>query len=278
MRAVLAGWASDCRLKYHGWACRRRDRCERSSLRDRCERSSLADFMVNISRCSELPDLTGEAAACIQYKGYKRAHDGDPPCELTARNVKWVKRHHTDHVTWALKVEYTNADGEVKQVHKTPCYFEDRSTSTHARVHPHVRGQCSRMCTAPAHLTAHSQFARSEPEDPDKYYDGIQMLQAELQAIYDRDHHHDVDRGRVSDVHATDSLGSSTWSEQSSLPSAAGGDAAPGAPSLPSAAGGEAAPETAPDETPPPPPPPPRPPPVARRQVSLADSFMRSSR
>ena len=220
-----------------------------------------------ISRCNALPQITGDAANCIQYKGYKRTHDGDPPCELTSHNVKWVKRHHTkqcadDPCTWGLQVVYMKADGEMKEVHKTPCYFDDRSVFTHARVHPHVRGQCSRRCTVPPHLASQWQFARSDPEDPDKYYDAIQMLQAELQDIYDREHHP-----------ATDSMGSSSSAWSAAAPGAAP-EAVP-----------EAAPEAVPGAAPEAPPlPPPRPPPAAasttnvarKRQVSLADSFMRS--
>ena len=114
--------------------------------------------MLAVSRCTDLPQLEGDAANCIQYKGYKRAGDGDPPAELTSHVVKWVKRHHKQcadahgGVTWAMGVVYTQADGVQKELHKTPCYFEDRNAVTHARVYPHVRGQCSRRCAAPPHL------------------------------------------------------------------------------------------------------------------------------
>ena len=230
--------------------------------------------MLTLSRCTDLPDIAGDAASCIQYKGYKRTHDGDPPCELSSRNVKWVKRHYNsksadEPCSWALKITYVKADGETKEVHKTPAYFEDRRTFTHACVHPHVRGQCSRRCTVPPHLAILWQFARSDPEDHDKYYDSVQMLSAELQAVYDREHHT-----------ATDSLGSSALSGPSSLPvdsaPAAAPEAEPEAPpeAAPEAAHGEALPASTTTASAAPPASRARPP--EKRQVSLID-FMRSA-
>ena len=102
--------------------------------------------MLAISRCCELPHMPDAADTCIQYKGYKRAHDGEPPLELSSHNVKWCKRSHDDNsVSWGLYVKYRAADGAQKEKHMTPHYLEDRSATTHARAHPHVRGQCSRM-------------------------------------------------------------------------------------------------------------------------------------
>ena len=213
MRAVLAGWNTDYKLKSHGWwwcrgrawmyACRCRDRCERSSRRDLCECSSQAEFMLAIARCRELPILAGAAATCIQYRGYKRAHDGDPPLELSSHNVKWCKRLHDDNsVNWGLYVKYMAADGVQKEKHVMPRYFEDRIAATRARAHPHVRGQCSRMGTFPTYIATQWQFTRSDPEDPDQYYDAIRMVEAELQAIYDREHHYTRDE---------ESGGSASW-------------------------------------------------------------------
>ena len=126
------------------------DRRERSSRRDLCERSSRAEFMVAVSRCSDLPDIHDDASMCIQYKGYKRTHDGDPPLALTHQNVKWSKRRTSDDaVSWGMYVRYRAADGTWKETHVMPRYFEDRSAFTNARVHPNVRGQCSRMRAPP---------------------------------------------------------------------------------------------------------------------------------
>ena len=68
--------------------------------------------MLAISRCRELPLLADTAATCIQYKGYKRSRDGEPPLELSSHNVKWCKRSHDDNiVSWGLYVKYRAADG-----------------------------------------------------------------------------------------------------------------------------------------------------------------------
>ena len=161
--------------------------------------------MLAISRCCELPHISEAAATCIQYKGYKRAHDGEPPLELSSHNVKWCKRSHDDNgVSWGLYVKYRTADGGQKEKHMTPNYLEDRSATTHARAHPHVRGQCPRMCTFPPHIATQWQVTRSDPEDPDQYYDAIRMVEATLQSVYDREHHYARD---------DESGGSASWQE-----------------------------------------------------------------
>ena len=105
--------------------------------------------MLAISRCCELPHISEAAATCIQYKGYKRAHDGDPPLELSSPNAKWCKRSHDGSVSWGLHVKYRTADGGHKEKHMTPHYFEDRSAG-HART-------CAPTCARAvlAHVTVY---------------------------------------------------------------------------------------------------------------------------
>ena len=209
--------------------------------------------MLAISRCCELPHMPDAAATCIQYKGYKRAHDGDPPLELSAHNVKWCKRSHDDNsVSWDLYVKYRTADGVQKEKHITPHYLEDRSATTHARAHPHVRGQCSRMCTFPPHIATQWQFTRSDPEDPDQYYDSIRMVETKLQALYDREHHYARD---------DESGGSASWQDP------AGEVNTPPAPAVDTPPVQLAQPAQAASSTGAAPP--------QKRQVSLADLFRR---
>ena len=209
--------------------------------------------MLAISRCCELPHMPDAAATCIQYKGYKRAHDGDPPLELSAHNVKWCKRSHDDNsVSWDLYVKYRTADGVQKEKHITPHYLEDRSATTHARAHPHVRGQCSRMCTLPPHIATQWQFTRSDPEDPDQYYDSIRMVETKLQALYDREHHYARD---------DESGGSASWQDP------AGEVNTPPAPAVDTPPVQLAQPAQAASSTGAAPP--------QKRQVSLADLFRR---
>ena len=209
--------------------------------------------MLAISRCCELPHMPDAAATCIQYKGYKRAHDGDPPLELSAHNVKWCKRSHDDNsVSWDLYVKYRTADGVQKEKHITPHYLEDRSATTHARAHPHVRGQCSRMCTFPPHIATQWQFTRSDPEDPDQYYDSIRMVETKLQALYDREHHY---------ARGDESGGSASWQDS------AGEVNTPPAPAVDTPPVQLAQPAQAASSTGAAPP--------QKRQVSLADLFRR---
>ena len=132
-----------------------------------------------------------------------------------------------------------------------PRYFEDRIAATRARAHPHVRGQCSRMGTFPTYIATQWQFTRSDPEDPDQYYDAIRMLAAELQAVYDRDHNYARDE---------ESGGSASWQDL------AGPDTAPEVDSPPVQLAPPAQAASSTTAVPP-----------QKRQVSLADSFRRSN-
>lgn len=81
--------------------------------------------MIWLARCDAPPDLPD---VHLQYRGYKRQADGDPPVELVSPNVKWIKRAQSSGgIVWSMVVKYQTVDG-VRESHATPAQCEDRAT------------------------------------------------------------------------------------------------------------------------------------------------------
>ena len=61
----------------------------------------------------------------IEARGHKRTCDGDPPLQLEAENVRWIKRRLPGEIRWSMYTRFRSADGAWKEQHATPHMCED---------------------------------------------------------------------------------------------------------------------------------------------------------
>ena len=91
--------------------------------RSRRELGSSAEFLLRIVHASDrLPDASDVSK--LRGRGRKRSQTGDPPLELSVRNVKWLRR--SDDKEWYLRVNFRDANGEWKSRCVMPQVVEDR--------------------------------------------------------------------------------------------------------------------------------------------------------
>lgn len=74
----------------------------------------------------------------IEARGHKRTCDGDPPLQLEAENVRWIKRRLPGEIRWSMYTRFRSADGAWKEQHATPHMCEDAL---------HVQRARTRVCT-----------------------------------------------------------------------------------------------------------------------------------
>ena len=94
-------------------------------VRSRRELGSSAEFLLRIARANDR--LPAESAVSkLRERGRKRS--GDPPLELSVKNVSWVCRQDNSQSkpSWGLHVEFRDAQGEWKRRSITPQVMEDR--------------------------------------------------------------------------------------------------------------------------------------------------------
>ena len=90
--------------------------------RSRRELGSSAEFLLRIVHASDrLPDASDVSK--LRGRGRKRSQTGDPPLELSARNVKWLRRSNDK---WFLRMGFRDANGERKSRSVMPQVVEDR--------------------------------------------------------------------------------------------------------------------------------------------------------
>ena len=96
-------------------------------MRSRRELGSSAEFLLRIARANDsLP--AASAVSRLRERGRKRSTTGDPPLELSVKNVSWICRQDNSQSkpSWGLHMKFRDAHGEWRKRSITPQVMEDR--------------------------------------------------------------------------------------------------------------------------------------------------------